>query len=445
MDPLLEYQKSELRRWGSITLVMLFVGYAGYYVCRTNLSLVTPQILAEYGESGIDKTKMGQVASLGTLLYAIGKTTNGILTEYIGGKFIFIFGMLVSALACVGMGYANQMPGLFEGNNILIWFMIFWSINRYVQSMGWGGLIKITAHWYPSNRMALILGILSMSYIIGDALARFYLGQLVKSFDLSWSHVFFVSAGTLTIIAILCMGLLRQSPKDMGLPEPPPPPKNVYGDHQGKLSLAQLLMPLLKNPIFWLVCFMNFGLTMIRETLNFWTPTFFTEVVKMPPGDAARLSMLPLLIGAVASFCAGWLADRIRGKHGRIMAPSLTLLIASFIILGTTDMEGKQALAAVLIGAAYFFLLGPYTFCSGVLAIELGGQKGGSTAAGLIDTIGYFGGIVAGVGVGYVAQTYGWKTAFFALSGVAGATLAVTIFFWIGQDRYNPKNRANAL
>src|SRR5438105_14020704 len=89
---------ARLRRWQGLTLGTLFVGYMGYYVCRSNLSIALPLLLAEYKDAGLTKTHIGDIASFGVIFYAFGKLFNGVLTEYLGGRRMFLFGMFASAL-----------------------------------------------------------------------------------------------------------------------------------------------------------------------------------------------------------------------------------------------------------------------------------------------------------------------------------------------------------
>src|SRR5947209_19667068 len=92
-------EAERLRRWQGVTVATLFAGYAGYYVCRSNLSVATPLLLDEYGPAGLTKAHIGDVASVGVLFYAIGKLLNGVATEYVGGRRMFLFG-LVASVAC---------------------------------------------------------------------------------------------------------------------------------------------------------------------------------------------------------------------------------------------------------------------------------------------------------------------------------------------------------
>ena len=72
-------------RWQGITLVTLFVGYAGYYLCRSNLSVAAPLLLQEFGDDGFTKQSVGAIASVGVLFYSFGKAVNGVLADFFGG------------------------------------------------------------------------------------------------------------------------------------------------------------------------------------------------------------------------------------------------------------------------------------------------------------------------------------------------------------------------
>jgi [1-hydroxy-2-(trimethylamino)ethyl]phosphonate dioxygenase len=106
-----------------------------------------------------------------------------------------------------------------------------------------------------------------------------------------------------------------------------------------------------------------------------------------------------------------------------------------------TPTGGNPALALLLIGAVSFFLMAPYTFCSGVMALDLGGKRGSSTAAGLIDSAGYLGGALAGWGVGTLAERAGWPTAFAGLAAVTGLTTLAAGLYWLLHE--SPLGRRN--
>src|ERR1700759_3038966 len=90
-------------RWRALTVGLLILGYAGYYLCRSDLSLTIPLLTAELTSHGISpadaRVRLGGIASLGVLAYALGKFPSGWLTDLLGGRRSFLFGM-AGAVAC---------------------------------------------------------------------------------------------------------------------------------------------------------------------------------------------------------------------------------------------------------------------------------------------------------------------------------------------------------
>ncbi|MFK7779036.1 MAG: MFS transporter, partial [Gimesia sp.] len=381
------------RKWQRMTLLSLFLGYVGYYICRSNLAIATPLLLKE----GFTKIEMGTIASVGVMLYAIGKIINGYLGDVLGGRLLFLVGMVCSILFTILFGLASGLTV----------FILIWACNRFFQSMGWVALVKTASRWFPVERHATVMAILSLSFLFGDAFARLYLGGLISlgessptfEFLANWRTVFFIAALTLSLIALFVYKTLKSSPLDVGLPEPSANPINVFGEegnHAERISIKEVLKPLIASPLFWLICIMNFSLTLVRETFSFWTPTFLNEVAKFDIGSAAIGSMLFPLVGGCSAYLAGITSDRLRGRHGRVVLPSLILLVISLILLATIDVTGKPILALTLLSLVAFFLMAPYSFLSGVMAIDLGGKRGCSTVAGLVDSAGYLGAILSG-------------------------------------------------
>jgi OPA family glycerol-3-phosphate transporter-like MFS transporter len=420
-------EAARLRRWQSVTVVTLFTGYAGYYICRSVLPVASNGMMND-PSSGIDEVGYGRIIEVGIYLYAIGKLLNGIGAEYLSGRLSFLLGMTLSAALVACFGIATGLATM----------LVLWGANRFVQSIGWVALVKTTGRWFTPARLATVMGVLSLSYLFGDALARFYLGAFVKS-GIGWRELFLVATGTLAAIALVSYFTLKSSPRDVGLPEPPPPAQNVFGedDHgHGRVSLAKLLGPLLASRMFWLVCAMNMGLTAIRETFNAWTPRYLEKGVGLSPDDVGMLSALFPLCGAVACLAAGWSADRLKGRFGRLIVPLSALTATVLWVFANLDLHEKPALALLLISLVALFVMGPYTFCSGVLALNLGGKRAGAASAGIIDAIGYLcGALISGRLAGQLVKQYGFAPLFDILFWLSVATFAVGVVYWHFEER----------
>lgn len=429
--------QSRMLRWQGITLVTLFTGYSGYYICRSNFAVVQPLILQDPSLSGITTEHMGMVASAGLTLYTIGKVTNGVTADYLGGRGMFLLGMFASVICTLLFGLASGV----------VMFAVIWSVNRYVQSAGWVALVKVASRWFPYHRHASIMAILSLSFLIGDVFARNYLGALIH-LGVGWRGVFFAAAGALGLIALASTFTLKSTPEELGLAEPEVNPANVFGQ-QGELAtpgrIWDLLGPMFMSPAFWFICGMNFGLTLIRETFSLWTPLMLTQMAGLSAGNAAIGSSIFPLIGGVSALAIGFLSDYFGGHRARIMAISLFLLVLTLWQFSTFSIAGRTPLALSLVGLVAFFLLGPYTLLSGVLAIDIGGKKGSSTATGFIDSAGYAGSsIVSGWGVGKIAHDYGWSVVFHCLAIVAAVTTLLAVAYWIYNEHVLRKSAAQA-
>src|SRR5262245_60636385 len=154
-----------LRRWQGVTLGTLFVGYAGYYLCRSNLSVATPLILDEYRDAGVTKANIGDIASLGLLAYAVGKLTLGWVPDRVGGRRVFLVGLFGAVVGTLLFAAAPRVAGPFGPvaawlglpAAVLLPFALAWTTNRLVQSIGWGGLLQLTGRWFSAARVGTVM------------------------------------------------------------------------------------------------------------------------------------------------------------------------------------------------------------------------------------------------------------------------------------------------
>jgi OPA family glycerol-3-phosphate transporter-like MFS transporter len=421
--------------WQGLTIALLFIGYAGYYLCRSDFSVSLPLIIDELAAHGMTpsqaQSRLAVISSLGVLAYAIGKFFLAGVADFLGGKRNFLIGMGGSILFTILFSLAGGMPV----------FTLAWVGNRLVQSAGWAGTVKITSRWFSYSSYGAAMGAVSLSYLFGDAAARQFMGFLIGH-GFGWRAVFQVAAGTLFVIFIANLLLLKESRAQIGLAEPEVNPLNLFGAEGGDpkpSSLRDLLAPLFRSPAFWMVCALSLGTTLVRETFNTWTPTYFNHVVGYSKSEAAGMSAVFPLFGGVSVLLSGFWSDRL-GRSGRsaIMFYSLLLSSAALFALGSLRAGGGQALPTFLVGSVGFLVIGPYAYLAGAIALDFGGKHGSATASGIIDGVGYLGGILAGGAVSSISLSFGWTGAFLALAGVALLSSGAAALLLINQRRRVP-------
>ncbi len=420
------HEKRRLQMWQSATVALLFVGYAGYYLCRSDFSVTLPQLIDELSARGMTsaeaRIRLGQVSSWGVFAYALGKLALGGTADLLGGRRNFLAGMGGAVVFTVLFGMGGGLPV----------FTLAWVGNRLLQSVGWASAVKVTSRWFSYASYGAVMGVVSLSYLFGDAASRYFMGSLIHH-GLGWRAIFFTAAATLAALFIANLLFLKDSRTHLGLPEPEVNPANVYANSHksARGGLRAILAPLLGSLTFWLVCLLSLGTTLVRETFNTWTPTYFNQAVGFSKASSADLSALFPLFGGFAVIAAGWWSDRI-GRAGRaaILFWGLALSAIALLVLGAVDLHGSKLAPVMLVALIGFLTIGPYSYLAGAIALDFGGSEGSATASGLIDGIGYLGGgVLAGDTMARVSVYFGWGGAFCSLSAVTALSAACAFVF----------------
>jgi sugar phosphate permease len=414
-----------------IVISLLFFGYAAYYFCRADLSVSTPLIIEELTRRGLSPgeaiVRVGAISSFGVLAYALGKFFLCGLGDWWGGKPSFL----------IGLGGAVAFTLFFAASGTLPVFTLAWIGNRLTQSVGWAGLIKVSSRWFDFRSYGTIIGLLSLSYLIGDALARQSMGRLIDH-GYGWRTLFCFAAGVAGVMFVANLLFLRESRVDLGFGEATVNPGNLFAAHDAvPASARSLIVPLLKSPAFLLICLLSFGCTIVRETFNTWTPVYLHAHIGYSTGSAASLSAIFPAVGAASVLFCGWLSDRL-GVSGRALLMTIGLTasaVALTLLMGVPAAPSEAMLPLMLIGLVAFSLLGPYSYLGGAFALDFGGRRAGAASSGIIDGVGYLGGVLAGDSVARISVAFGWHGVFLTLAGVSALSALAAGYLYRVQRR----------
>src|ERR1700690_233928 len=94
----LDARVRSLRFRQTITVLLLFGGYAALYFCRADISVAAPLLIEDLGRHGVSHSEaivhLGSMASLGVLAYALGKLFLTGLGDFWGGRWNFLIGLI---------------------------------------------------------------------------------------------------------------------------------------------------------------------------------------------------------------------------------------------------------------------------------------------------------------------------------------------------------------
>jgi len=432
IEPAQPGSKRRFTVWHAATAALLALGYSGYYFCRSDLSVVLPDLIHDLARQGLTPSaaqiRLGFIASVGTVAYAFGKFISGTLADTGGGRRNFLGGMAGSIFFTVIFAVSGGFPI----------FTLAWIGNRLFQSQGWAGLVRVSSRWFSYSTYGSVMAVVSLSFLFGDAGCRWMMSQLLAH-GVGWRGVFFFAAGALAVLMVANLLLLRETPQERGLPAPEVNPRNVYageepaGDGE-QVGLGAILRPLLSSFAFWMVCVLAFGTTLLRETFNLWTPTYFVQFAHLSSSVAASRSALFPLCGGVSVLLGGFLSDKL-GHNGRnvLMVAGMSACTVCLVLMGHIPANAGEWVPSLLVGLVGFTLLGPYSYLAGAMSLDFGGQRGSATAAGIIDGFGYLAGWLSGDTVARVAVAFGWRRAFLGLAVASLLTALVALVLTFHQ------------
>jgi sugar phosphate permease len=392
--------------------------YAGFYLCRKNLSVVLPLLNHVSGLRNID---LANIVFGYSLLYAVGQFGCGPLSDRIGAKRVVGAGLLLVVASNILMG----------AHASLIWLLVFACLNGAGQSTGWSGLVKTMAIWFSGGNRGIVMAWWSTNYVLGGFLATaFATWAIVQPWllpQLGWRRGFLLPALLLLVIAAVYLIGAKEAPEKSDLPAEIQ--RVGLAKHRARSNWS-VLAALLCKPSLWLLSLSYFFLELCRYALMFWLPLYMVNRLKYGLQASGYLSSLYELIGIIGAVLAGYISDRFNQSR---RAPVSAIMLCGFgVVLLFEPALSQSGLigTAVAISCAGIFSFGPDTLLSGAGAQDIGEPEAAATASGLVDGIGHLGAIFSPYVVVYVSESYGWDSLFFVLGGAAFLAAAALIPIW---------------
>eukprot|EP01080_Neovahlkampfia_damariscottae_P011090 gene11090-3797_t len=372
-----------------------FISYCVVFCFHAFLSVATPLLVAS---RVLTLTEISQIIFVAKLSRILPKLFVGSVIDFIGGKYIYIVshGFLgVSLILCGIKPYNDQFH----------WIMLLLAAGTASSAMPWIGLLKMGTNWFDYRSMGKVMAGLSMSFLVGDAISRFYLGLWVR-IGITWDLLFIVAGITMLVINGATSIFLSESPSDSGYEEEPEgDPRNILGEEGLKAGIEQdkifhTFLPILKNPSIWILAIVYVGLTFMRYIANDWIVLYFVVRTGSSNELAATVSSIPPLFGALSVGLIGYLNDNLSTNLRNIVLFIYSLVCAlicgAFFFLTIGSDSTDFYLSIGLFSAFSFFVLGPYSLPASAMSVEYGGKKINATLSGIFDGLSMLGAATSG-------------------------------------------------
>lgn len=403
-------------RWQLTLLVVMYLGYAAFMLCRNTLISTSPELIQD-PNLNLDKESFGHLMSWHSAGAILGKLVTGPGADILGGRRMFLIALSLTAIANIGFAFSSSFFA-FAGFNFF---------GQFAKAGGWPAMTKLVGTWYPQQRYGQVWSLISTSSRVGTITAGLLLGFLLSL--ISWRAVFVVSAGLTLLVVLVLFFLMKDRPEDIGLESlqdhqrklgenkkgSGSEPKQAAGESQthplDSLNLLRACLFFASSARCWFICFSIVFLTVVMDFLTF-IPIYLSESLQMPPSQASMAGSCFPGGMFVALLFTSFVYDHVNKRNliavlgGLLMASCLCVMVLWRLDLVPVSIRTPAAIGTIfLLG----FTISPaYYIPMSVFSVAYGGKHSGFLVS-LIDVFGYSGALLFNFFGGSIAEHYGWN------------------------------------
>lgn len=375
-----------------------------------------------------------------TLLFAVSIPVLGKMSDRVGRKQTFMFGIAMFAAGSLLAALAPSFP--------------LFLLGRAIQAIGTGGIFPITgaqiAVSYPPEKRGKMLGLIGMVFGLGTILGPLLGGFMIEHLD--WQWIFLINIPISVLILILVSAVRQEQPIVKK-------PIDFKGIVLLTLSIMSVMLGVtIQNVVILLAGLLFIALLIILErksadpvlNLNYFTrrktlvllaasmisgfvmasatnliPYFSETILGMSKGDAG-LSVAPLAIAsAAASLIGGYMVDKAGAKKVLVLGFVITLVSAVILAVGISSLIVFYPVTA-LMGFGIGIIIGAPL---NILILQAVTPSETGTAVGYISLLRSIGSTFGPTAAGLFLSTY--QNGFSVLFTVSSVSSGVSLFLLV--------------
>lgn len=375
-----------MKKKAFLICVICYLSYAMLYVARLNLSMASPD-LKEL--ELLTSAQIGLLGSVFSIIYAIGRLANGILSDRVPSWVMICSGLLLA-------GLSNLTIGLFPP---FIAILILWGTNAYAQSMLWSSILRTVSVLYEPEAAKKRASILVSSVPVGNLISILACSRIISAFGVQWA--FLVPGTILLLLALLALPMLRpiQFPKATVQNNP----------------LESMLVMLRNREIRTLFVPTVFH-GAIKDNVTLWMTVFFVDRYGIDLETSALFIFFIPLLGFLGRMVYPFFYRLCGSNEHRVSQYSFALCTVGALLL---CLRVPPVVAMIALGGVYASVMVSNTSFLTIYPMRFSAEGRVASLSGLMDFVTYLGASVASLIYGALEESFGYLPMFASWAAIS--------------------------
>jgi MFS family permease len=366
-----------------VVFMLWFVCFFNY-ADRQAIFAVFPKLKEEFK---FDPVQLGLIGSAFMWVYAAGAPLAGFIGDRFRRKNLILGGCLFWSFVTVTTGWCHKLSH----------FVTVRALEGFGETFYFPASMSVIGDYHSRSTRSRAMSLHQSSVYVGTIIGSWVGAWFAEHYG--W-RLGFYCFGTLGMVLVLALGRFLREPQrgqsELAAavqPESTPP------------RASEVAREIFRTPTAMILMLVFMGANFVATIFLTWTPTFLVEKFDFRLTSAGLTGTVFIHLASAGSVPVGgnladWLSQRLAG--GRMLVQATGLLIGSgfvFLVGTTGDM-------ATLIGAMTAFGLCKGLYDSNIFAAvyDVVHPRARATAAGIMNTVGWAGGALGPLFVGWVTK-----------------------------------------
>ncbi len=381
--------------------LLLSLLYFTSYVTRINFSAVMADMISV---GVLNKEQAGVIGSALFFTYGFGQILSGILGDRLSPHRIICTGLVTTAVCNALMPFIAS-PAMMA---------VVWGVNGMAQAFFWPPIIRLmTMHLNEKEYSKCTLYI---SFALNGATILIYAFVPICTTWFNWKAAFYIAAIWTAVFFFVWVAGYHEIERRRVHKEIVPHEKTEEEEEKkpADVRLSRVFVVSGMFFIFVAVAFQGF----LRDGIQSWLPTFFTEVFKMDSTSAIFSTVLIPIFNIFVTYVSIFLFNKVFKNE---VKASLCYYVLTFVLCGVLALfyQSSPVICLVISATVTGLIHGINSMFTTFLSRRFGFTGKVSTVSGVTNACTYIGSTASSYGVAVIAENLGWQATLISWAIVA--------------------------